>query len=91
LGLRSGGTGFGGGRQAGQLVLLNPTLRVNCALLIDRLSGLRDRDQLTLVDVEVSSRPAFAPRQWSDSLGRRWEELDLAALVRDPAFLDVAA
>lgn len=87
LGLREPGMA----RSGGQLVVFNSTLRTNCALLIDRLVGLRDAEQMTRVPVEGGDRPAFAPRQWRDTKDRVWEELDLSVLVQDPLFLDVAA
>ena len=79
------------GARSGQLVVFNPSLRVNSALLIDRLVGLRDSDQLQRVTDDPGPRPAFAVRQWRDGQGRVWDELDLAALVQDPLFLEVAA
>jgi len=78
-------------RQGSQLVVMNPLLRVNCALLVDRLAGLRDTDQLELLPVQDPLRPAFARHQWRDVKGRVWDELDLSILVRDPLFLDVSA
>jgi twitching motility protein PilI len=87
LGLRERGAGT----RTGQLVVFNPGLRVNSALLIDRLVGLRDSEQLQRVTDDSGSRPAFAVRQWRDGQGRVWDELDLAALVQDPLFLEVAA
>jgi twitching motility protein PilI len=45
LGLRERGAGT----RTGQLVVFNPGLRVNSALLIDRLVGLRDSEQLQRV------------------------------------------
>lgn len=79
------------GGRSGQLVVFNPGLRVNSALLIDRLVGLRDSEQLQRVAEDAGPRPAFAVRQWRDGQGRVWDELDLAALVQDPLFLEVAA
>jgi twitching motility protein PilI len=87
LGLRERGAGT----RTGQLVVFNPGLRVNSALLIDRLVGLRDSEQLQRVTDDSGPRPAFAVRQWRDGQGRVWDELDLAALVQDPLFLEVAA
>lgn len=87
LGLRERGAGM----RTGQLVVFNPGLRVNAALLIDRLLGLRDSEQLQRVTDVPGPRPAFALHQWRDGQGRVWDELDLAALVRDPLFLEVAA
>jgi len=78
-----------------QLVVMNGTLRVNCALRVDRLAGLRDATQLTRLPDDVDAaeaplRPAFANATWRDAAGRRWQELDLAALAADPRFFDVA-
>ena len=87
LGLRERGAGT----RTGQLVVFNAGLRVNSALLIDRLVGLRDSEQLQRVTDDPGPRPAFAVRQWRDGQGRVWDELDLAALVHDPLFLEVAA
>jgi len=76
-----------------QLVVLNAGLRVNCALRVDRLMGLRDQVQLTRLPDEGAEvlRPHFAVARWRDSAGRAWQALDLAALAADPAFLEVAA
>jgi twitching motility protein PilI len=74
-----------------QLVLLNPSLRVNAAILVDRLAGLRDPEQLERMAPSTEARPGFAGAAWRDTQGRIWQELDLAALAQDPQFLDVAA
>ncbi len=81
----------GASRSGAQLVMLNPSLRVNAALLVDRLAGLRDSEQLERLPPAGGGRPAFAGDAWRDAQGRVWQELDLAALVQDPQFLDVAA
>lgn len=78
-------------RPGAQLVMLNPSLRVNATLLVDRLAGLRDMDQLQRLPDDGSVRPGFAGARWQDAAGRAWQELDLAALALDPQFLDVAA
>ena len=91
LGLREAAQPAPAARQMAQLVLLNASLRVNCALMIDRLAGLRDVEQLVRVDAPATPRPAFARQTWQDAEGRLWEELDLSALVLDSLFLDVAA
>jgi twitching motility protein PilI len=78
-------------RAGAQLVMLNPTLRVNAAILVDRLAGLRDSEQLERLPSSDEPRPGFAGSSWRDPQGRVWQELDLAALAQDPQFLDVAA
>lgn len=81
----------GAPRAGSQLVMLNPGLRVNAAILVDRLAGLRDSEQLERAPGGNGPRPGFAGATWSDAQGRLWQELDLAALAQDPQFLDVAA
>lgn len=88
LHLRAAGQAPGGA----QLVVLNTSLHVNCALRVDRLLGLRDPSLLErLPDEPGAQRPAFAGAVWQDKAGRRWQELNLAAMAEDPRFLDVAA
>ncbi len=88
LGLR----GPGPSPMGSQLVVLNMALHVNCALRVDRLMGLRDPSLLVrLPDDAAAPRPAFAGSAWQDQAGRRWQELNLAAMAEDPRFLDVAA
>lgn len=83
--------GPGATRAGAQLVMLNPALRVNAALLVDRLAGLRDAAQLEAAPADDSPRPGFAGASWRDADGREWQEIDLAVLARYPQFLDVAA
>ncbi len=76
-----------------RLLALNPTLGVNCALLVDRLAGLRNADQLSAepaVEAGAVERPAFAGARWRDADGRVWQEIELAALAGHPQFLGVA-
>ena len=44
-------------RERAQLVAFNPALEINCALLVDRLAGLRSADQLAA----EPDTPAVAP------------------------------
>jgi twitching motility protein PilI len=80
------------GREQARLVAFGAALGLNCALLVDRLAGLRASDQLQReAEAAVGDRPAFAPSAWRDTEGRRWQALDLAALARDARFLSVVA
>lgn len=78
-------------REANCLVAFNPQLETNCALLVDRLVGLRGREQLQPRAAEGTERPAFVAGSWVDEQGRLWHELALGALSRHEAFLGVAA
>jgi twitching motility protein PilI len=78
-------------REQARLVALNASLGAHCALLVDRLAGLRSAEQLQRELDDGAAKPAFAGAAWSDGDGRRWQEIDLAALARDEQFLGIAA
>jgi twitching motility protein PilI len=78
------------GREQSRLVGFNAALDINCVLMVDRLSGLRSDDELTPEPQDDAvARPAFAGAVLRDSSGRLWQELKLAALVGDEAFLKI--
>jgi twitching motility protein PilI len=89
LGLRTSGTG--GGRDQARLVALNPALGANCALLVDRLAGLRSSEQLRPLPPAAEPRPGLAGPCFEDEKGRSWQVIDLAVLARMDQFLAVAA
>lgn len=78
-------------RESSRLVALNPGFGAHCALLVDRLVGLRSPEQLQRETDEATARPNFAGPLWRDADGRRWQEIDLAALARHEQFLGIAA
>lgn len=81
-------------RERAQLLSFNAALGSHCAVLIDRLAGLRSAEQLLAEPVDAADRcqrPGFAAAQWRDNDGRLWQEIDLAALARNEQFLGVAA
>ena len=78
-------------REQARLLSLNARQGANCAVLIDRLAGLRSADQLSAEASAVEARPAFAGARWRDAEGRIWQEIDLAALARNPQFLAISA
>ncbi|MBX3607927.1 MAG: chemotaxis protein CheW [Piscinibacter sp.] len=73
----------------GQLVGFNATLDLNCVLMVDRLAGLRSEEQLTREADDGRPRPTFAGARLRDTGGRVWQELSLAALAGDEAFLRI--
>lgn len=78
-------------REQSSLVALNARLGSQCALLVERLAGLRGPDQLTAEPPAEGPRPGFAAACWRDGDGRVWQELDLAALAGHEQFLAIAA
>ena len=77
------------GRDQSRLVGFNPTLDINCVLLVDKLSGLRSEEELTPEPDEGRARPAFVGVRLRDASGRLWQELVLSALAGDEAFLKI--
>jgi twitching motility protein PilI len=85
LGIRSEGH-----REQARLVGFNPSLQINAALLVDRLSGLRAENQLSADATPVAGqRPPFVGLGYRDGAGRLWQELNLTELARDEAFLRI--
>jgi twitching motility protein PilI len=92
LGLRPAPRAGDVSREQARVLALNPSLGSHCALLVDRLAGLRNASQLRAEPAPTGDeRPAFAPQTWRDDDGRRWIEIDLAALAAHPQFLAIAA
>lgn len=76
--------------QQSRLVAFNASLDINCALLVDRLSGLRSEQQLKPhAEAASGPRPFFVGARYTDDTGRTWQELNLAALAADDAFLRI--
>ncbi len=76
-------------REQARLVAFNAALDINCALLVDRLAGLRSESQLSAEKDNDAKRPAFVGARYRDEGGRVWQELNLAALAADEAFLRI--
>ncbi|MBA4177787.1 MAG: chemotaxis protein CheW [Leptothrix sp. (in: Bacteria)] len=78
-------------REQARLLAFNPRFGANCAVLVERLAGLRSAGQLTPEPADDTARPAFAGARWRDEAGRLWQEIDLSALVRNEQFLAISA
>ena len=78
-------------REQARLLALNARFGANCAVLVDRLAGLRSAAQLRAEAPDEQARPVFAGARWRDEAGRSWQEIDLAALARNEQFLAIAA
>lgn len=75
-----------------RLVSLGSELNLNCALLVDRLAGLRGDEQLPLAAGQPAGPlPRFAGALRRDEAGRHWQEIDLEALSRQENFLHIVA
>lgn len=74
-----------------RLVALNPLLGMNCALLVDRLLGLRTIDSfVSSVPAEQGAQP-YLGHVYTDLDGGQWQEFNLQALSQHQAFLGISA
>jgi twitching motility protein PilI len=77
------------GASPAQLVLFGPRVgELRAGLIVHRVLGLRN-----LADLARNETPADAPgwygSRWTEANGNVWQEIDLARLAQDPAFLQV--
>ena len=91
LGLRARAPALDNLGDQARLLALNPTTGGHCALLVDRLAGLRNASQLTQLPGDATKRPSFAGARYRDTQGQVWQEIDLAALAQQEQFLGIAA
>lgn len=78
-------------RAGARLVALNELLEVNCALLVDRLVGLRGVEAFTASTPPGAEAPAWLGHAYTDAAGARWQEINLRALSQQPRFLSIGA
>jgi len=76
-------------REQSRLVTFSSALNINCALLVDRLAGLRNVQQLVAEPADEKPRPTFVGGAWRDGDGRAWQEIKLVELANDPQFLSI--
>jgi twitching motility protein PilI len=74
---------------APRLVLFGPRVgELRAGLVVDRVLGLRNLAELEQAE-EATAAPAWYGPRWADRQGGTWQEIDLALLAQDPAFLQV--
>jgi twitching motility protein PilI len=76
-------------RTESRLVALNAELDINCAVLVDRLAGLRAAKAFASVVAVPPDAPAYLGNVYTDSSGRQWQEINLQQLARFPEFLTI--
>jgi twitching motility protein PilI len=78
-------------RPDSRLVALNAVLSVNCALLIDRLAGLRGMDGFSASAEPAADAPPYFGSRYTDANGAVWQEINLQTLSQQPQFLSISA
>ncbi len=71
-----------------RLLLIGTRHGNNTALLVSRMLGLRNIDDLTPMPVDDGS-PAWADQAYTDRDGQRWRLLDVEKLLADERFMDI--
>jgi twitching motility protein PilI len=79
------------GRAESRLVAFNGMLEVNCALLIDRLAGLRSLEAFSSSQPAPEGSPEFFGSGYTDAAGSYWQEINLQVLSQQPQFLSIGA
>ena len=74
-----------------RLVALNTSLDVNCALLIDRLAGMRNQDAFHDFSEKSADAPDFFGNSYTDESGASWQEINLQVLAQQAHFLTIGA
>lgn len=77
-------------REQARLIALNSAMEINCAVLIDRLGGLRGIGDFVAREVMPPDSPAYMSAQYQDKSGQLWIELDLQILANSAEFLGIA-
>jgi twitching motility protein PilI len=77
-------------REQARIVAFNPSQGAHCAVIVDRLAGLRNPGQMTRQAADDEQPPAFVGPLWRDGAGREWQEIDLLVLARHEQFLAIA-
>jgi len=80
-----------GSRAEQRVVALNALLEVNCALLIDRLAGLRNMEAFASSEPADAAAPGYFGNRYTDRDGVLWQEINLQALSQFPSFLSVSS
>ena len=72
-----------------RLVLFGPRAgELNAGIVVHRVLGLRNIAELAPASPPQDA-PAWYAQRWMDGDGNAWQEIDLALLAVDPAFLQV--
>lgn len=78
-------------RKESRLMAMNGALDINCALLIDRLAGLRNQEAFSDFSEKSPEAPEFFGNLYFDKNGAAWQEINLQSLAQQAHFLTIGA
>lgn len=73
-----------------RVLLVHNRFGINAGLLVDRLIGLRNLDDMP-AQKSLKDAPAWQLRRYKDASGQSWDELDIGVLLSQNEFMQVAA
>jgi len=73
-----------------RLLLIGNRHGNNCALLVSRMLGLRNIEELA-PDTDDTEAPLWAQKVFLDKEGRRWKLLDVPSLLADERFMNIGS
>lgn len=73
------------------VVTFNAALDINCALVIDSLSGLRHVGAFSGSEPPPEGAPPYFGNRYVDADGSRWQEINLQQLSQMSEFLSISA
>jgi len=72
-----------------RVVLIHERLLEAAGIVVSSMMGLRNPDAFVSEEIDTTDRP-WIKGKYRDPAGEAWFELDVAALAKSPAFLEVA-
>jgi twitching motility protein PilI len=73
------------------LVTFNAAIGLHCALRVDRLAGLRGRDDFVHEGPALEGAPPYFGRIHTDAAGLHWQKIQLRTLAQTPSFVAIDA
>ncbi|MGA0569945.1 chemotaxis protein CheW [Variovorax sp. VNK109] len=74
-----------------RIVALSPLLEINCALLVDRLLGLRGVEAFATSAPAPEGSPGYFGSSYTEASGDSWQEINLQSLSQQARFLSIGA
>lgn len=76
-------------RRNARLVVFNPDLEINCALLVSKLQGLKSPGDFAEYKEASAGDASYLLGEYTDKNGEKWKELDLQSLAVLDDFLSI--
>lgn len=73
-----------------RILLVHGRFGINAGLLVDRLIGLRNLEEMSR-EPDAADKPKWQLARYTDAAQQQWDELSLEALLNENDFLQVAA